>query len=470
MLVDLGHTGALPNKWYKYWSTSPLEGVGYVTPSQFGATGSMDDNDGAAIQLALDSPSPVKFDKWYRTTDKLTVPAGKRIWTPTPTVAGIVFDMSTGLGMEIAGNCRIDGLGAKSVDFLASAIADNSSWDLYSRAIRLTGDGTYLDNVYLYDLAGGLDVDDQSDITIGYLRGENLRSRYGWATVFHATGSLGGVATTIDGLNCDRFIEPEDGTKNWTFNGGTAENIYPPGYTGQPADGTGATNYNTGTYVIGAHSHSGEGACDNIVFRDFDILTSLGGVRLERSTGSNAADLPANITVERVTVTSPKKVDRSAFGGGSNITFTPWFLQGDGIAINDNRLSGTGQSQLSRIIHTQPSSDEIVIDGFTADANSYHGRLVEFDGPNSTLQNATINQQAGTSTAILIDVDANDCKILGNTLNGPKYHSVLYDFAAGTSGCERKLNVYTPPVSNPPTAIVNVNGTIVDETGGNDDS
>lgn len=27
MLVDLGHTGTLPNKWYKYWRDTPLEGV-----------------------------------------------------------------------------------------------------------------------------------------------------------------------------------------------------------------------------------------------------------------------------------------------------------------------------------------------------------------------------------------------------------------------------------------------------------
>lgn len=30
MLIDLGHTGAIPNKWYKYWSTTPLGGIGIV--------------------------------------------------------------------------------------------------------------------------------------------------------------------------------------------------------------------------------------------------------------------------------------------------------------------------------------------------------------------------------------------------------------------------------------------------------
>lgn len=28
MLSDLGHTGALPNQWYKYWRDTPLEGIG----------------------------------------------------------------------------------------------------------------------------------------------------------------------------------------------------------------------------------------------------------------------------------------------------------------------------------------------------------------------------------------------------------------------------------------------------------
>lgn len=31
MLVDLGHTGAMPNKWYKYWRDTPLQGVGGAT-------------------------------------------------------------------------------------------------------------------------------------------------------------------------------------------------------------------------------------------------------------------------------------------------------------------------------------------------------------------------------------------------------------------------------------------------------
>ena len=31
MLVDLGHTGAMPNKWYKYWRDTPLQGVGGST-------------------------------------------------------------------------------------------------------------------------------------------------------------------------------------------------------------------------------------------------------------------------------------------------------------------------------------------------------------------------------------------------------------------------------------------------------
>ena len=31
MLIDLGHTGAMPNKWYKYWRDTPLQGVGGST-------------------------------------------------------------------------------------------------------------------------------------------------------------------------------------------------------------------------------------------------------------------------------------------------------------------------------------------------------------------------------------------------------------------------------------------------------
>ena len=37
MLIDLGHTGAIPDKWYKYWRDTPLQGVGGSTISYISA-------------------------------------------------------------------------------------------------------------------------------------------------------------------------------------------------------------------------------------------------------------------------------------------------------------------------------------------------------------------------------------------------------------------------------------------------
>ncbi len=451
---------------------APATGVRVVTPLQFGATGSMDDDDSAAIQAALDSGHRVLIDRPYRHLSKLIWPAYTHILTTDPVQSCLVADMGTGLSDEIGGGLVIEGPGLrfKSLAYQASSLANNANWDLFARTPRLVGGDARISAIYLEDLAGGLDVDDESNILIEYIHGKNLRTRYGWGSVLHAHGSLGGEVVLAEAEDCDRFMEPEDGSKNWTFHGGDVSRIYPPGYTGQPADGTGSTSYDTGSFILSAHSHSGEGGCDNIVYRNFTVRESLGAVRVERSGSSDPADLCTNITFENITVESPKRVNRSAFGGGAAINFTPFHLQGGEVDVLGCRITGTGESQISRIVHAVAGGENINIDDFTADANSYHGRLVQLAAPNSTFQNSTVGQQAGSSTAVLIDVDANGCKVLNNELNGPKYHSYLYDFASGTSGCERKGNSYTPPASNPPAAIVNYNGTTVDETGGNDDA
>ncbi len=448
------------------------EGVRVVTPLQFGATGSMDDDDSAAIQAALDSGHRVLIDRFYRHLNDIIWPAYATVqFYGEPEQVGFVADMGTGLSHQIGGGVRIYGRGTvKSLAYPASALANDENWDIYCRGIRLTGGDVYIQGLCMEDLAGGLDAADQSGIQVDYLRGERIRTRYGWGAVFHAAGSLGGTIEMAEAVDCDRFLEPEDGSKHWTFNGGSGLRIYPPGYTGQPADGSGATDLNIGSYPLSAHSHPGTGACEDIVYRNFLIEQSLGAIRTERSGGSDANDLPRDITFDTIEVKSPKRVNRSAFGGNAAINFTPVHLQGVGQVVKNCRLTGTGESQLGRIIHTLGGSDDTLIDNFIADADSYHGRFAQFAGVNSTLRNSTIGRQAGSSTAVLIDVDANGAKILNNQLNGPRYHSVLYDFASGTSGCERKGNSYTPPPSNPPSAIVNYNGTTVDETGGNDDA
>ena len=77
---------------------------------------------------------------------------------------------------------------------------------------------------------------------------------------------------------------------------GHQRNIFPKPYTGQPAD------FATYTFVLGAHSHDGEGACINITHKNWLIENCGSAVVFVRSNGTNPADHPRNCSAENIRV------------------------------------------------------------------------------------------------------------------------------------------------------------------------
>lgn len=437
-----------------------ITGVGVVYLSDFATAGDgADQHDAIIAAYATGKEVRIREGEWFRTTQTLNLPENSRTRCENPQTGGFVLDMAASDGIVFGDGSVVNGLGAKSVTYPSSGIGFNTNYLLGRRGIK-PGNNCQLNNVYMSDLAGGLDCTTKTGITLYNINGTNLRSRSGWTPVVHADGASNIVGVGIYGTSCDRFIEMEAGTHDVAFTTGTATNIYPNGYVGQPDASQGAEVYATYSFGLDVHAHSGEGGCYNVTFAGFTGTNCLNFVDCVRSSGSNASDFSHDCSWTNITINSPR-------------TGNPVDLQGYNMTINGLTFGGTKNGSLSRLIYTRlggASDDNIVITGVTIPDNYYGQPVLQAlaNGTRFTSANTGTRSTGTTNAFYVYRIEANNCTLDGNFTKQPTYSAAVYYFAAATTGNTRTNNTYTLAGANTPAAAVNYNGTTVTESGNQD--
>lgn len=246
-------------------------------------------------------------------------------WVATDTIlefepgAKISLNMPTGGGMEITGGGLINPSFTSSFTGLSGA-GDYANYGFPAREILLHTGARILGTFYKDHGATGLHIDG-NHISVGDLFVRYIRHRSGWGSALHIDNPnaydirIGHVYAE----ECDRGVEIEAGSHDITLaGGGYLKNIYPNGYTGQPANTSNvdAAIYATYTSVVDCHSHSGEGAVEDVAFKGEWTLENCGNaVNFTRATGTNDSDLPRNCTVD--TVTLKGRSAAAALGSGT---------------------------------------------------------------------------------------------------------------------------------------------------------
>lgn len=433
---------------------------GHVYLSDYATAGDgADQHDAIMLAYGTGKEVRIRAGEWYRTTQTLTLPAGSRTRCEDPQTGGYILDMPASDGIVLGDGSAVMGLGAKSLDYPSAAIAFDTNYILGRRCIK-TGNNCTLSDVYISDLAGGIDCINKSGLTLSNINGSKLRSRSGWTALIHSSAGSNIVAHGIYGTDCDRYIEIESGSHDCSFDVGTATNIYPNGYTGQPGAEAGTEIYATAySRITDIHAHVGEYGCYNVHYSNISITNSLGAISAERSNGSNYADLSHDCSWSNITINSPRG-------------YNPVDLQGYNLSVTGLTFGGTRNGALSRLIYTRAAvgSDAIVVNGVTIPDNWYGQPVAQFLGAGSHLLNANIGTRstATVNPFYVYRVEANNCSLEYNYTKQPTYSAAVYYFASGTTGNSRVGNTYTLSAANAPAAAVVYNGTTVTESGNAD--
>lgn len=440
------------------------EGVGVVYLADF-ATANDDSTDyHDQIAAAFDAGKEVRIrsGEWFNLETTLTTPENSRLRCEDPESGGFWLNMATGDGIVLGDGSRVSGLGAKSTAYPSADIAFDDNYVLHARGIK-SGNNCWFDDVYMSDLAGGLQIVGKSDVTLRNINGSALRSRSGWTSVVYLATASNVVGVGIYGTNCDRFTEVEISSHDWSFSTGTATNIYPNGYGGQPGAEAGTEVYANYSFILDAHTHTGEGGNYNGSYTNFTITNCLGAIMSQRSTGSNLSDLSHDITWSNITINTPR-------------TYNPVDLQGYNLTVNGLTFGGTRNGSLSRLIFTRSAtgSANILVTNVTIPDNYYAQPVTQFQGAGSSLTHANVGTRAGpgvggTSNAFVVfQAAANDCGFDNVFCKQPTYSTTVYSFGADTTGCFRTNTTYTDAPANDVGGAVNYNSTTVTESNNQD--
>lgn len=353
--------------------------------------------------------------------------------------ARIAFNISGSSGMDLT-NCTLINASFTSTTYSvpssAAAITD-AAYAYPSRNVILR-DNCRVEGTYYHEYAvTGLYCYGKHITLDATLSFKNMRHRSGWASCIHVDGA-GASGGTYDvrctGLvyaeDCDRAIEIEDGAHDVDFSaGGVLKNIYPNGYTGQPADTSNpdASVYANYTAVLDAHSHDGTGGCYNIHYGGTWLLDNCGGgVTFTRANGSNASDLPKNCRAEEVVIKG------RGLGAGSpaiqiqgdSVVDKVRLQLGSGISGSSfHRLElGTGTPKVGEVyaeaftlplVNVLSTADGATIGTVTAEdgKQSGSGYLVDVAAPNTRIAKVKAKPVAGTSGYVRFQATATNARL-----------------------------------------------------------
>jgi len=230
------------------------------------------------------------------------VASGVELWFEAG--ARISLDMPNTPGMTLTG-CKLINASFTSIFTGPASAGDYANYGFPAREIKLNSDCEVMGSYYQEYGATGIHVNG-SHVKIGNTKFKNVRHRTGWAACIHIEGSNSWDISVghLQVEDCDRAVEIEAAAHDITFYaGGYLKNVYPNGYTGQPANTSNADAavYANYTAVLDGHTHSGEGGVANISFDGEWFLENCGsGVNFSRATGTNDSDLPRNCRAETV--------------------------------------------------------------------------------------------------------------------------------------------------------------------------
>lgn len=414
-----------------------------VSPQQYGGDPTGSAASDAAVAAAFATGRPVMIDGWYRLTSTFNMPNNSQMQL-ADFDCGFIADMATGYALSIGSGSIVRSLRVRSNAYPASAIADNTDWSDYQRAVRVNSD-VQMGYVWLSDLAGGIDIFQSSNITIDYLYARNIRSRLGQAAAWHPKQSTDCWVGYIDAKDCDRGCEPE-----WSvFNSGVLayrmENIYPAGYTGQPA------GYATYSFVLSVHSHPTEGRCAGIFFGDGLVKNCLSPITIEASyivgTPAPESAYPADVRLGHVTIESPR---------AGRI---PVSLNGIGVRAASIRFTGTAGAGLTQLIQLGIANvDNLaraqVLESLTVEDGAFTGRVLRADAQGCALRDFDIGAQAGTSALTMFHIADRGHRFHFNRgiVRGAKSHAAIYDSSGTPANVRREHTAFTLDGSTPATA------------------
>lgn len=433
-------------------SRAPTEGVGAVYLSDFATAGNgASQHTQIAAAYATGKEVRIRAGEYFKTTSKLTLPANSRTRCENPQTGGFILDVQSNPGIQFGDGSVVNGLGAKSLAYLASAINDTTDYSLGQRGL-MSGNNCQFNDVYMTDLCGGIDIDGKTGVTLSNINGTNIRSRLGEAAVVHCHIASNIVGVGIYGTDCDRFIEVEASSHDYSFTTGTGTNIYPNGFVGQSG------SYATYSFVLDlGHAHSGEGGCYNGTFSGFTLTNCLGGVMAQRSTGTTDADLTHDVSATNVTINSPRGTSRF-----------PVELQGYNIALDYITFGGTPNTTLTQLIKTLVStpSANIDINHLTIPSGFYGQQIALLQGNGSKIRNMDIGPRnaAITTSFFAFRAEGNDNIFDGGTILAPTYGTAIWSFKAGITGCQRINTTWTVAGANPVSAAVALNGNTVTQS------
>lgn len=232
--------------------------------------------------------------------------------------ARISATMATGYAMDLTG-CRLTNFSLTSPFAGPITTANQASYDNDGRALAVRSNCT-IENFYAENTSWApVDIqDNSSNIRIRGYTVTNVHHYKGWGAGLHAEGA-GIKDVRVDGVhitNCDRLVELEAGVSDTWVDNGYAQDIYPPGFTGQPVD------YAPYTFGLSVHSHVGEGACKGNRYRNWHLKDCAAGIEAIRSDGTNASDMPVGNTFENITLEGKRQL-----GDGSG-QYNHVYLQG----------------------------------------------------------------------------------------------------------------------------------------------
>ena len=341
--------------------------------------------------------------------------------------------------------CKLTGAHFTSAFTGPSSAGDNNPAGNYvsnAREVRL-GNGCVVDDYYHENAAGGLNITAGSNISITRAGFKNIRHYKGWGAPIHVSGasSFDVRIRKVKIEDSDRGIEIESGARDISADDGYQKNIYPIGYTGQPGD------YATYTFVLGAHSHDGEGSCRNITAQNWLLENCGGGVAFVRSTGTDPTDMPRNCSADGIRI----------LGNAMTTGYEMISVQGyNNLIRNVDLMQGTGATSLMRIRVYGGNSETNKIENVRADAFALPFVTIDNAANNTILDNF----RPGVSiagTGWLFDVSGASTTIRNGYLN-PSGTTGYVRFTATADKSATEGLYYSVPTAETFAEVIRVDG------------
>lgn len=310
--------------------------------------------------------------------------------------AKVSLNMTSGAAMVLTARSHLIGASFTSPYTGPSSAEDASDSGHYAymaRGISIGDDCTIRDFDQEYCSGGILVAGARTVIERAYIR--NIRMWRGWGSALHRDSAASSYGLVRDVLieDCDRGLETESGASYNLVERVRQVRIGPNGYTGQPV------NYEVYTFVLDSHSHDGESPCIGNVYKECEVVDSMGGISTIRSNGTSDAHMPRDNYFENITIE----------GYTGTAGYPAVYLQGHNNRVKNLRLkvgSGVASDAKMNIVIADGNSSHNRVE--IAEASAYVLPLVKVGTGNTTFDNrvslTNVSAPTAGTTGYLVDV------------------------------------------------------------------